>query len=390
MTAGWLDATQPAITVGHFAAITWWDRGNGMQTNYQINVSESLDDPHWDDFLARTPGGHHVQTSCWARVKSTLGWQAARVSVEEGGRIIAGAQLLIRRIPLVGSIGYVTKGPIIPSADPELAELIVKNIMLLARSYRCQMLAIQPPNNGDYLSHILESHDFRINPLELGSTASLVIEIDQGLQLIKERLTHETRRNIGRSERAGIVVKEGSSADLDMFYALHLASARRQGFLPYQRKYFDALWEAFAPRGWVTLLLASYEEEIVSAQLLIPFGELVMAKMVGWAGRHGKRYPNYALLWASVMWAASHGYKYFDFEGLTLQGARCRLNGAAATVPGPDMFKYGFGGKVELYPSAYVYLPNKIFDWCYHRIPCFVDKGEKGYLVECLRKRSLH
>ena len=29
-------------------------------------------------------------------------------------------------------------------------------------------------------------------------------------------------------------------------------------------------------------------------------------------------------------------------------------------------------------------------DWFYHRIPCFISKGERGHLVECLRKRALH
>ena len=358
-----------------------------MQPNYQVNVSEAPADPNWDDFVAGTPGGHHVQTSCWAQIKSILGWQAARVSVAENGRIVAGAQLLLRPIPLVGSVGYVTKGPLIASEKPELAELILLNIKQLARLHRCQLLAIQPPNNGGYLTSCLESHGFRANPLELGSTASLVIELEQGLQQVKERLARETRRNIGRSERSGIVVKEGSSDDLDSFYALYRASARRQAFLPYQRDFFDALWQALAPRGWVALMLATYEDEIVAAQLLIPFGDLVMAKMVGWAGGHAKRYPNYALLWASVIWASSHGYKYFDFEGLNLRDAQCRLSGVAATVSGPDKFKYGFGGKVEFYPSAYVSLPNRVLDWFYHGIPYLTKVGEKERLVEFLRQR---
>ena len=363
------------------------DKRSGMLPNCRLQVNESLSDPAWDEFVAVTPGGHHVQTSCWARIKATLGWQAARVLALEGERILAGAQLLIRPIPLVGSVGYVTKGPLIPNGDLELASAILNQIIELGRCHRCQLLAIQPPKNGAYLAQVLESHGFRVNPLELGSTASLVLELEQGPGPIKEQLTKETRRNIGRSERAGIIVQEGSSADLDSFYALYHASARRQGFLPYRRDYFEALWEAFAPRGWVTLMLARFEAEIVSAQLLIPFGNLVMAKMVGWAGMHAKRYPNEALLWSSILWAVSHGYRYFDFEGLNLQVARSRVSGSGALPTGPDAFKYGFGGQVEFYPPTYVYLPNKVFAWCYHRIPCFIDKGERGHLVECLRKR---
>jgi peptidoglycan pentaglycine glycine transferase (the first glycine) len=360
-----------------------------MASKYHMILSQTLQGgAAWDDFVARTPGGHHVQTSCWAQVKATLGWEAARLSIEEDGRIIAGAQLLFRRIPLAGSIGYVTKGPIMASTDPELAQSVLQGILQVARLHRCQMLVIQPPNNGEYLPAIMESRGFRMESLQLGSTASLVIDLDQGLELVKEQLTHETRRNIGRSQRAGIVVSEGSFADLDSFYALHLATARRQGFLPYQRGYFDALWQAFSPQRWVTLMFASYKEEIVSAQLLIAFGGVVMAKGIGWSGSHGKCYPNYALLWDSVRWAAAHGYQYFDFEGVDLQGAQGRLDGKAVTVSGADAFKYGFGGRVVLFPSAYVHLPNKVISWLYHHRPSFIEKRATGIVERLKRIRS--
>jgi lipid II:glycine glycyltransferase (peptidoglycan interpeptide bridge formation enzyme) len=310
------------------------------------------------------------------------------VFVANGERIIAGAQLLIRPIPLAGSVGYVTKGPLISDENQGLAALVLENIMQQAQQRRCQLLVIQPPNNGGYLSHALESLRFHTSTFELAPTASLVIELRQGPQLIMEGLKRETRRNIGRSERAGIIVKEGGSTDLATFYDLYRVTARRQGFTPYQRHYFDALWQSLAPRGWISLLLACHENEAVAAQLLITFGDSVIAKMVGWSGGHSKCYPNEALLWASIMWAFNHGYKTFDLEGLDLPGARARLNGRAFSTPSIDKFKYGFGGEVVLYPSAYDYLPNKMFDWLYRRMPGFISKeGATGHIVERLRKR---
>lgn len=357
-----------------------------MPADYQIYVSESLTDSDWDAFVAQTTGGHHVQTSCWARVKFTLGWKAFRVLVKDQERIVAGAQLLVLPIPLAGSIGYVTKGPLISGENPELAVFVLQSIKQLARQHRCQLLAIQPPNNCYYLTHVLESLSFNISPIELAPTASVVIELEHGPHLVMERMKRETRRNIGRSERAGIVVREGGVTDLDTFYQLYLASAHRQRFLPYKRNYFDELWKHMAPQGWVALLLACYGNETVSAQLLITFGDTVTAKMVGWAGEHAKRYPNDALLWASVEWALHHGYKYFDFEGLDMQKTLARLNGTAAPTSGPDIFKCGFGGKMVLYPSTYDYLPNKMLGWLHHRMPCFIGNEKAGRIVELLRK----
>ena len=59
---------------------------------YRIRVSEDGEDPQWDAFLAETPGGRYVQTSLWARIKSTLKWNAVRV-VDDGQCIVAGGQM---------------------------------------------------------------------------------------------------------------------------------------------------------------------------------------------------------------------------------------------------------------------------------------------------------
>ena len=80
--------------------------------DYQLRVAHETEDPAWDTFLAETPGGHHVQTSLWAQVRAAAGWRAVRVVARRGDGIVAGAQVLIRPLPLVGAIGYVPRGPL--------------------------------------------------------------------------------------------------------------------------------------------------------------------------------------------------------------------------------------------------------------------------------------
>ena len=362
-----------------------------MKTDCKVTTSTLLEDPEWDAFVASAPGGHHVQTSGWARVKSILGWKVTRVSVKDRGGIIGGAQVLIRPLPVVGSACYVTKGPLCQRNDPDLAKTVLHEIIQIGRRNRCQFMAIQPPNNGEYLGEHLESLNFRSGNLELAPTASLRIDLGEGPETIMARMKRETRHHIRQSERAGIVVREGDQSDLDIFYHLYLTTAKRQGFTPYKRKYFDMFWQTFAPLGWIVLLIACHEYEAVSAQLLIPFGDTVVAKMVGWSGGHSKRRPNDALYWASIQWAIQHGYTYFDFEGVDPLGAREIINGRKLSeVPGlsQDIKKYGYGGKVVLYPPVYDYLPNKMYDWVYRRIAHKIGSNSLTYrFVEHLRKR---
>ncbi|MEK7328622.1 MAG: peptidoglycan bridge formation glycyltransferase FemA/FemB family protein, partial [Chloroflexota bacterium] len=54
----------------------------------------------WDAFVESHPHGHILQTSAWAGLKCAFGWSAARVDVRESGKLVAGAQILFRPLPL--------------------------------------------------------------------------------------------------------------------------------------------------------------------------------------------------------------------------------------------------------------------------------------------------
>ncbi|MBZ0308692.1 MAG: peptidoglycan bridge formation glycyltransferase FemA/FemB family protein, partial [Anaerolineae bacterium] len=53
----------------------------------------------WDTFVAVQPRAHVLQLSAWGDLKRAFGWEADRVALVEDGQIVAGAQLLFRRLP---------------------------------------------------------------------------------------------------------------------------------------------------------------------------------------------------------------------------------------------------------------------------------------------------
>jgi len=358
---------------------------------YQLTVSEASEDQEWDAFLLDTPGGHHVQTSCWGRVKARIGWQATRICARNAGAIVGGAQILSRSFPVVGKVAYVTNGPVISPHDLELAVILLDKIKAVCTRDRCELLAIQPPTTGVGLVGMLEASSFSLSTLNLGPTASLILDLSAGPESILANMEHKTRQHVRRSGRSGVVVREGNHSELDVFYPFYLATAKRQGFTPYRREYFDALWQLFAPQGWIVLLTACFEGNPISSQMLIPFGDTVLCKMIGWSGEHSDQRPNHALYWASLQWSIQHGYRYFDFGGVDPVGGRQVLDGKKSSeVAGhdQDIMKYGFGGKVVMYPPAFDFLPNKMFNWVYrHVAPIITEETFPYRFIEYLQKR---
>lgn len=362
-----------------------------MASQINIYVSEKESDPVWDAFVASVPCGHHVQTSLWGQVKVVLGYRAIRIIVSRDGQFIAGGQILVRRITPFVTIGYMPKGPVFLSWDSTLGEILINELKRIVQTNHISFLAIQPANDLSELKSLLISHGFQSCWLELAPTATILLDLMPDLDQILARMKRQTRQNIRRSEREGISFREGTEADLPVFYQLYLVTSQRQKFKPYPEKYFAQMWRIFSAQDLISLILAEYQGKPVSALLLASFRDTVIAKTLGWSGQYAECRPNDAVFWGSIQWAKSHGYHYFDFEGIDRQGAELMLCGLPLPEElqhSPDFFKLGYGGKVILMPQTCYFVPLSIMRWPYHEI--FKQKDHKPIIqqqFEHLRRR---
>lgn len=339
---------------------------------YQIRISEEREDQDWDRFVAQTPGGDHVQTSLWAQVRALLGWRATRIVAMEGTRIVAGAQLLLRRLPLAGgAIGYVPRGPLCAPGDAVSWRVLLDALHEVARAHRVQYLVVQPALNGEAVARELLGAGFRPTATEPQPAHAVVIDLRKDLDEIRARMRPKTRYNIRLGERKGITVREGSDADLDTFYELLLATGRRQHFSVHPKQYFSEMARILGPHGYIKFFVAEYAGEAVSAQLLIPFGDTVTYKRGAWSGWYGSCHPNEVMHWSAIKWSKENGYRYYDLEGIDTSVARAIAHGCIDTDKlehGVTSFKLGFGARVVLFPGNYDYIYNRLLRWGYTNV----------------------
>jgi lipid II:glycine glycyltransferase (peptidoglycan interpeptide bridge formation enzyme) len=339
-----------------------------MNMSPVADISSDIEDKFWDDFIAQNPSGHHVQTSLWAQVKSELGWKALRIKILKSGEIVAGAQILTRSLKPFGSIGYVPKGPVSAPGYSDQLDIVLQELLNLAGSNGLQLLAVQPPEQYPGLEDCFRSSGFCQSWLELVPTATVHLDLSASKMEILAQMKRQTRQNIRRSEREGMVTREGGLEDMDTFYKIHLQTSQRQKFSPYPEKYFKKMWEVLAGRGNLVNIIAEYEGEAVSSLLIVPFGHTVIAKVLGWSGNCPEKRPNDAVFWGAICWAKDHNYQWFDMEGIHRGCAQAVL--AGSSIPeeyrsSPDFFKLGYGGQVILLPLAYDYVPNSILNGIY-------------------------
>jgi lipid II:glycine glycyltransferase (peptidoglycan interpeptide bridge formation enzyme) len=343
-----------------------------VDASYEVRISEQARDPDWDAFVSNMPGGHYTQTSLWGQVKSLSGWHPARVALSENGQIVAGAQMLIHRVPLIGAVAYVSKGPLCLRENRDVLESTLKGLHLLSRAHRVQYLVLQPPTNGTSMAHCLSSLGFAPTGVTVAVTASVVLDLSSSLEHILRHMKRQTRQNILRSERAGIAVRVGAEADLAVFFELNRSTCRRRGVVPpYPLDYYLHLWRVLDAEEYVKLFVAEYEGQAVSALLCMTCGDTVIAHTLGWSGRCANRRPNNGLFWAAIKWAKVQGYRCFDFGGIDRSAAESILVGEALPallLRSPNFFKISFGGQVALFPQPYSYVYPAIPRWLGGRI----------------------
>jgi peptidoglycan pentaglycine glycine transferase (the first glycine) len=184
-------------------------------------------------------------------------------------------------------------------------------------------------------------------PSSLTVKESVLIDLSNSLDFILSKMRKTTRYDIRASQRRGITIRDGRLEDLDIFYRLLLATARRQAFSTLEKDYLHEVWNQFSRGGHIKMFLAEFEGKSVSAALMISFGDTMTYWKGAWSGEHGSRYPNEALQWA------------YDLGGINRAFAKNALAGDTSK-PGHSVgfYKLGFGGQVELFPEALIYLYN--------------------------------
>jgi peptidoglycan pentaglycine glycine transferase (the first glycine) len=326
-----------------------------------VHVGQELADPAWDSFVEATCGGTYQQTSMWAEVKSLTGWRPIRIALSRDGTVIAGCQILVRRVARLGAVAYIPYGPLVTNGDTAALSAVLDVLQGLVRQERLLYLKLQPPPGGGGMSDALTERRFVPSGLDTAPKFTVRVDLRRSPDVILGAMRARTRTYIRQAERRGVVVRDGTRDDLPVFCELVEATSRRQGFDPYPRSYYEQILHSF--QGHAHLLLADYQGDILSSALLLGFGDSANYKMGGWLGCHRDVRPNELLHWAGMQWARDRGYRYYDLEGIDRAVAEAILTGRDSKdlpVPGITHFKLGLGGEVAEFPGSYDYVRQRV------------------------------
>ncbi len=305
----------------------------------------------WDAFVEKQ-GGHLLQLAGWGDLKAGFGWSAEPIALADDGSIHAGALMLFRRLPAgAGTIAYVPRGPLADWGDAALLRRVVDALVAVARRHRAVVLKLEPDLwDDDRSREILRGLGFTESFQVVQPPRTIVIVLTGSEDDILARMNQGTRRKIRTAEKKGVMIREGTLADLPSFASLMRVTGARNEFGVHSAAYYQRAFDLFAPLGRAALLLASYEGKDLAGIMVFRHGNRAWYFYGASSGEERDRMPAYGLQWAAIRWARAHGCREYDLWGVpdanpeTLEEHFQSRDDGLWGVYG---FKRGFGGDVR-------------------------------------------
>jgi lipid II:glycine glycyltransferase (peptidoglycan interpeptide bridge formation enzyme) len=285
----------------------------------EVIVRNTEDDPEWDEFVLNSPSGELEQTSMWARMKSEDGWDPVRFIVRRNGKVVGGFQLLLRHVFFNYRIGYVSKGPVVWEDDEDLLRFLIEHVIDISDRNNSQYSVIIPPDNGYSVEQIMKKTP-ALQPCTIVNaiTATLRVNLSKGSEEIYSQLKRRTRYEIRKGVRDGVAVRRGGKEHLGTLFNFMKATCERRGAVPNpgSESFFHNMWDLLHSKGHLELFLAEHQGRVISAGLVILFGEEATFWKYGWSGERTHVRANCVLYWEIIKWASENNYKWVDIRGI--------------------------------------------------------------------------
>ena len=317
-------------------------------TTTELRAWRVTDAEAWNAFVESAPYHAFPQLWEWGAVRAMGGWTPIRLAIgPDREDPVAGAQLLLRRVPVVGwSLAYVPRGPIGSLDDPDVRRGLVAALRALGREERIATVRADPEATAatPYGRALLDP-PWRAAP-KVQPPTTRIIDLTVGEEALRASLKRKHRQYVNKAERGGVTIERFDGATpaevigpaLADFNRIYRLTADRAGFVAREPFYYERVWSIFAPSGRVRLSFAVLDGERVATLFHFTCGDRVVESYGGMTDAGAEARANYLLKWSAIADFARAGFEVYDMWGLATGGIR--------------QFKEGFGGEEIEYVGA--------------------------------------
>lgn len=319
-----------------------------------IEVKNITSQSSWESFINAHPESNFLQSWQWGEFNERLGRKIQRIGFYEGKKLL-GVMLCVVEPARRGRYMTLAGGPILDWKNAALVTQWASTLRETASKEKCVFVRVRPQLVSDSFSiETFKKLGFVSAPMYLSAELTHQLELNRSEDEILAEMRKQTRYEIRKAGKLNIKVTESTSAkDLQRFYDLQIETAKRQGFVPFSKKFLMEQFTVFANKGEVKLYSAYFEKKLL-AQAFIIFSGVEAAYHYGASTELGRKYPGaYLIQWQAILEAKQRGLQRYNFWGVAPEGD------TGHRFAGVSLFKRGFGGEDVEYLHAQDLVINK-------------------------------
>lgn len=291
----------------------------------------------WESLLARSLEANFLQSWAWGEFQKQAGLGVRRYAV--GDEEIP-VQIIVHQLPFGWQFWYAPYAIL----KPEEFSVLVGE----ARKEKVLFIRVESARRD---LNLLSLNSVAVNPRQPHTT--LVIDLTQPLEMIRNGFHQKTRYNIGLAERKGVTVVWEKKPDI--FFQLMRETATRDKFKAHDDEYYQKL--ILSPI--VEQATAYVDDEPIASGIFISYRHRYIYVHGASANHHRELMAPYALQWAAIKRAQEFSARYYDFWGIAPPISLSEIKNTDVqqfhnltwdknhSWAGVTRFKAGFGGTVE-------------------------------------------
>lgn len=277
------------------------------------------------------PFGAFLQSYEWGTFQESMGRSVERVHVP-GTDVEVVAQAIELPLPLRRSYWYVPKGPL-GHGDADAMVEALRGALPDAVFLRCE-----PTRETRFLS-----------VPDVQPAVTTLVDLSLGEEAVYANMKPKTRYNAKLAQRKGVECRFVDAKEYgEDFWRLMQQTARRDGFRPHPKKYYEKLLLQVRGQGAnAGLAMAFYEGRPIAGNITVDFAGTRTYLHGATSNLHRDTMAQYALHAFLMVDAIQKGLLTFDFWGIAPDDAPSEHPWAGIT-----RYKLGYGGKVVTMPGT--------------------------------------
>ena len=187
---------------------------------------------------------------------------------------------------------------------------------------------------------LFKKHGFKGAPVHMVHPELLwLLNIEGTEDEIMAQMRKNTRYYVRRAAKDGVTIESGNSQEmLDTFYAIHSETAKRQGFVPYSKKFLDAQLATYAELNQIKVFLGMFEGKAIAAAVIMYYGDQGAYHHGASLSEYNKIPASYLIQWEAIKEAKKREMNIYNFWGVVEDAPKHPWAGLS-------FFKKGFGGE---------------------------------------------